>query len=55
MNNPIISDVDNTFILIVIISAFFLLLITFLMIYFVFKYRIKKHPVAENITGNTTF
>jgi cytochrome c oxidase subunit 2 len=53
MNNPIISDVDNTFILIVIISVFFLLLITFLMIYFVFKYRKKKHPVAENITGNT--
>jgi cytochrome c oxidase subunit 2 len=54
MNNSIVSDVDNTFILIVCISVFFLLLNTFLMIYFVVKYRQKKHPKAEQITGNTT-
>jgi cytochrome c oxidase subunit 2 len=47
-------SVDNVFILIIAISVFFLLLVTVAMIYFVVKYRREKHPVSENITGNTT-
>ncbi|MGH2574700.1 MAG: cytochrome c oxidase subunit II, partial [Ignavibacteria bacterium] len=54
MEPRIVTEVDNIFILIVSISVFFLLLITVAMIYFVIRYRKKKHPVAENITGNTT-
>lgn len=54
MQNPIVTEVDNVFILIVAISVFFLLLVTIAMIYFVVKYRKKKNPVADNITGNTT-
>jgi cytochrome c oxidase subunit 2 len=54
MNNPIVQEVDNEFILIVAISAFFLLLITIAMIYFVIRYRKSRNPVASNITGNTT-
>ena len=54
MQNPIVKDVDNVFILIIAISVFFLLLVTITMIFFVVKYRKKKHPVADNITGNTT-
>jgi cytochrome c oxidase subunit 2 len=34
------------------ISVFFLVLITGLMIYFVFKYSRKKHPKAKNIHGS---
>jgi len=54
MNNPIVQEVDNAFILIVAISVFFLLLVTVAMIYFVVRYRKQKNPVASNITGNTT-
>jgi cytochrome c oxidase subunit 2 len=54
MNNPIVQQVDNEFILTVAISVFFLLLITVAMIYFVIRYRKSKNPVASNITGNTT-
>lgn len=54
MNNPIVQEVDNEFILIVAISVFFLLLVTIAMIYFVVRYRKSKNPVASNITGNTT-
>ena len=54
MNNPIVQEVDNEFILIVAISVFFLLLITVAMIYFVIRYRKSRNPVASNITGNTT-
>jgi len=54
MNNPIVQEVDNAFILIVAISVFFLLLVTVAMIYFVVRYRKSKNPVASNITGSTT-
>ena len=50
----ITNEVDNIFILIVAISVFFLLLIAVAMVYFVIKYNRRRHPVAENITGNTT-
>ncbi|MCS7053138.1 MAG: cytochrome c oxidase subunit II [Ignavibacterium sp.] len=45
---------DFTFLFTIIVSGFFLLLITFLMIYFVIKYNRKRNPVAENISHNTT-
>jgi cytochrome c oxidase subunit 2 len=52
--NPIIQQVDSVFIFIVAVSVFFLLLITVAMIYFMFRYSAKRHPVSENITGSTT-
>lgn len=54
MQPEIAKEVDFIFIIIIAISVFFLLLITAAMIYFVFRYNKKRHPVAENITGNTT-
>lgn len=47
-----VKSVDFAFFFIVAIAVFFLVLITGLMIYFVFKYNRKKHPKAENIHGN---
>ena len=52
--NRIVEQTDNIFIFIVAISVFFLLLVTGAMIYFVIRYRAKKHPQSENITGSTT-
>jgi cytochrome c oxidase subunit 2 len=52
--NPTIQEVDNVFIFIVVVSVFFLLLVTGVMIYFVFRYSEKRHPKSENITGSTT-
>jgi len=52
--NHIVQQTDNIFIFIVVISVFFLLLVTGAMLYFVFRYRAKKHPQSENITGSTT-
>jgi len=54
MQPEIAKQVDNTFFLTMVISVFFLLLLTVAMIYFVISYRRKKHPVSENITGSTT-
>lgn len=54
MDNQIVNQVDNVFILIVSISVFFLLLVTIAMIYFVIRYRKKRNPQSSNITGNTT-
>jgi cytochrome c oxidase subunit II len=48
-----ISSVDGVFLFILIVSVVMLVLITFLMIYFVFRYNRKKHPVPTNIEGNT--
>jgi len=45
--------VNNAFLAFVIISIFFLVLITFLMIYFTIKYSKKRHPRAIQIHGNT--
>jgi cytochrome c oxidase subunit 2 len=52
--NHIVQQTDNIFIFIVAISVFFLLLVTGAMLYFLFRYRAKKHPQSENITGSTT-
>ena len=45
-------SVDSTFLFIVGVSVFFLVLITALMITFVIKYSRKRNPVATNIHGN---
>ncbi|MBN2366731.1 MAG: cytochrome c oxidase subunit II [Calditrichaeota bacterium] len=52
--SPTTGAVDSVFIFIVAISLFFLVLITFLMIYFIIKYNKKRHAKAEDIHGNTT-
>jgi cytochrome c oxidase subunit II len=46
------GKVDAVFLLIAGICAFFLVLITFLMIYFVIKYNRKRHPRGVDIEGN---
>lgn len=46
-------SVDNTFIIVVGICVFFLLLITFLLIYFSIRYNKKRNPKATNIHGST--
>jgi cytochrome c oxidase subunit 2 len=48
------TNIDNTFILIVVISAVLLLIVTFTMLYFMFRYNKKRNPQAGNITGSTT-
>ncbi|HSL89648.1 MAG TPA: cytochrome c oxidase subunit II transmembrane domain-containing protein, partial [Ignavibacteriaceae bacterium] len=45
-------SVDSVFLFTLIVSVFFLVLITFLMIFFVIKYNRKKNPKATNIEGN---
>jgi len=52
--NPTTQEVDNVFLFIVVVSVFFLLLVTGAMIYFAIRYSEKRHPKADNITGNTT-
>jgi cytochrome c oxidase subunit 2 len=47
-----VQPVDNTFIFIVVVCVFFLLLITTLMITFVIKYNSKKNKKAKNIEGS---
>lgn len=54
MRPSIVNQVDETFWLIMGISIILLLIITAAMIYFVYKYNKKRHPVPENIEGNTT-
>jgi cytochrome c oxidase subunit 2 len=54
--NPIVNPVagvDKTFLYITGIAIFFLVFITGLMIYFVFRYRATKHPEPHDIRGNT--
>ena len=47
-----VNSVDGTFLFTLIVSVFFLVLITFLMIFFVIKYSRKRNPKAKNIHGN---
>ncbi|MEO6694949.1 MAG: cytochrome c oxidase subunit II [Ignavibacteria bacterium] len=54
MRPSIVTQVDDTFIFISVISVILLLIITGAMLYFVYKYNRKRHPVSENIEGNTT-
>jgi cytochrome c oxidase subunit 2 len=47
-----VNSVDGTFLFTLIVSIFFLVLITFLMIFFVIKYNRKRNPKGTNIHGN---
>lgn len=47
-----VKGVDTAFLFTLIVSVFFLVLITVLMIYFVIKYNRNKNPKATNIHGN---
>ena len=47
-----VNSVDGTFLFSLIVSVFFLVLITFLMIFFVIKYNRKRSPRGKNIHGN---
>lgn len=49
-----VQGVDRAFILILGISFFFLIALTVVMIYFIYKYNKKRHPVATQIHGSTT-
>ena len=54
MRPNIVDQVDFTFWFIMGISIVLLVIITVVMLYFVYKYNRKRHPVPENIEGNTT-
>ncbi len=45
--------VDNVFLYILVICVFLLGLITFLMVYFIIRYRREKHPKPADIEGST--
>lgn len=47
-----VNSVDRTFLFTLVVSIFFLVLITFLMIFFVIKYSRKRNPKGTNIHGN---
>jgi cytochrome c oxidase subunit 2 len=47
-----VNSTDTTFFFIVAVSVFFLVVITFSMIFFVIKYSRKRNPKAKNIHGN---
>ncbi|RLD37502.1 MAG: cytochrome c oxidase subunit II, partial [Bacteroidetes bacterium] len=49
-----VEGVDFSLYLILAISVFFLVGITAVMIYFLFRYSKKNNPVATNITHNNT-
>ncbi|HRY34209.1 MAG TPA: cytochrome c oxidase subunit II [Bacteroidales bacterium] len=46
------SGVDKAFVIIFVISALFLVAITVVMLYFVYRYREKRNPVPTEIEGN---
>jgi len=48
-----VESVDGVFLLSIIISVFFLVLITTMMIYFVIEYSRKRNPKAVNVHSNT--
>lgn len=49
-----VQGVDKAFLVILGISFFFLVALTGIMIYFIYKYNNKRHPVATQIHGSTT-
>jgi cytochrome c oxidase subunit 2 len=51
--SDVAGTVDNVFFYILALSVIFLILITGVLIYFVFKYNRKRHPKGEDIEGNT--
>lgn len=54
MRPNIAHQVDESFYIIMGISFILLMIITVAMIYFLYKYNAKRHPVPENIEGSTT-
>lgn len=48
-----VQGVDTAFLVILGISFFFLISLTVIMIYFIYKYNRKRHPVAVQIHGST--
>lgn len=54
MRPSIVNEVDYTFWFIMGISIVLLLIITVVMLYFVYRYSRKRNPVPSNIEGNTT-
>ncbi len=50
--STIATKVDSAFLFILVICVLMLLLITFLMVFFVIKYRRDKNPIPTNIEGN---
>lgn len=49
-----VNSVDRLTLLIFLVSLFFLVAITATMIYFVFRYNMKRNPKSEHIEGNLT-
>jgi len=49
-----VNNVDSLTLLIFLISLFFLVAISATMIYFVFRYNMKRNPKSEHIEGNVT-
>ncbi len=49
-----VQGVDTAFLVILSISFFFLIVLTAVMIYFIYRYNRKRHPVATQIHGSTT-
>ncbi|MGQ7870866.1 cytochrome c oxidase subunit II [Sunxiuqinia sp. sy24] len=47
-----VADVDRAFLFILAVSFFFLIALTAVMIYFIFKYNKKRHPKATQIKGS---
>ena len=47
-----VESANTAFLVVMVISVFFLLLITFMLVFFVIKYNKKRHPKAVNIHGN---
>jgi cytochrome c oxidase subunit 2 len=50
--STIATKVDSAFLFILVICVLMLVLITFLMVFFVIKYRRDKNPIPTNIEGN---
>ena len=49
-----VQGVDTAFLVVLGISFFFLIGLTVVMIYFIYRYSSKRHPVATQIHGSTT-
>jgi len=49
-----VQGVDTAFLVVISISFLFLIGLTVVMIYFIYKYNNKRHPVATQIPGSTT-
>ncbi len=49
-----VQGVDTAFVFIISIAAFFLIGITIVMVWFVFRYSRQRNPVASDIPGNNT-